>query len=84
MLFLPTINLWDAATQDAVRSGQIRLQVGQWVQCGPGKKSRFVCVRPCGDIWCVHADGSIDNPTVRRERFTDCVNSWLGRNRQAA
>lgn len=73
MLFLPTVNLWNAAIQAAVISGQLKLQVGQWVQCGP-TRSRFVCVRPSGAIWCVHPD----NPQgiVRMPRFRKSVCLW--------
>lgn len=76
--FLPTIDLWanGGAMQDAIRSGQIQLIPGQWCQCGPGAKSRFVCVRPSGDLWLVHAEGHPTNPTIKTARFSECVKSW--------
>jgi len=42
MKYLKTIDLWDATMSDAILSGQLKLQCGQWVQCGTGKRSRFV------------------------------------------
>jgi hypothetical protein len=53
MKFLPTINLWHCGTHDAITSGQIKLQVGQYVQCGAGIKSRFVSINN-GIINAVH------------------------------
>lgn len=45
MKFLPAINLWDRAIERAILSGQLKLQVGQYVYCGTdGKLSRFVSV----------------------------------------
>ncbi len=73
MLFLPTVNLWDNAINQAVSSGQLKLQTGQWVQCGP-TRSRFVCVRPGGSIWCVHPDNS--KGIVKMPRFSEAVKSW--------
>ncbi len=59
MKYLPTINLWNPALASAVRTGQLKLQVGQWVQCGSGNKSRFVCVTPSGkSLWASHWQGS--------------------------
>jgi hypothetical protein len=42
MKYLKTINLWESSMSDAILSGQLKLQCGQWVQCGQGKRSRFV------------------------------------------
>ena len=59
MKYLPAINLWDNATHQAVLSGQIKLQAGQWVRCGNGRLSRFV--RTTGrSIWVAHWQGSAD------------------------
>ena len=41
MKCLPTVNLWDATIMAALRSGQLKLQSGQWVRCGSDKLSRF-------------------------------------------
>lgn len=43
MKYLPAINLWDRAIDSAIKSGQLKLQVGQWVTCGTDtQKSRFI------------------------------------------
>lgn len=45
MKYVKTLQLWgDNGTgiQEAIRNGQLKLQVGQWVLCGEGKKSRYV------------------------------------------
>jgi hypothetical protein len=58
MKFLPTVNLWDAATAAALRSGQLKLQRGQWCQCGEGARSRFVGIYAGGrSIWVAHPEG---------------------------
>ena len=43
MKYLQTIDLWADGMTDALRSGQLKLQVGQWVYCGNKEhKSRYV------------------------------------------
>ena len=54
MKYLPTINLWSDGMIDALLSGQLRLQRGQWVRCGSTKPSRFFGVTTTGSIWCAH------------------------------
>jgi hypothetical protein len=66
MQYLPTIDLWNPAYNHAVRTGQLKLQVGQWVKCGNEKKSRFVCVKPSGTIWASHWQG---NAKATRDNF---------------
>ena len=56
-MFIKAVNMWDSATQKAVVSGQIKLQTGQWVRCGGGKLSRFVCVHN-KVLWIAHWQGS--------------------------
>ena len=58
MIYLKTIDLWDKATAKAIETGQIKLQRGQWVQCGGGAKSRFVCKKP-KSIWVAHSEGKL-------------------------
>ncbi len=57
MRYLNTVNLWDNATHTAIISGQLKLLSGQWVQCGPGNRSRFVGVHN-GVINAVHWSGT--------------------------
>ncbi len=46
MKFVKTIDLWHGGIQELIYSGQLKLQVGQWVACGPlsetNKRSRFI------------------------------------------
>lgn len=77
MKFLPALNLWDHATQQAVISGQIKLQTGQWVRCGSDRLSRFVMVTDYGSLWVVHPEG--ETPSVTQERFSDLVKTWKGK-----
>jgi len=39
MRYLPTIDVHEKATQQAIVSGQIKLQPGQWVACSNSRKS---------------------------------------------
>lgn len=43
MRYLPTIDLWAPGMTTALRSGQLKLQPGQWVYAGNKQhKSRFI------------------------------------------
>lgn len=46
MKYLKTVDMWK--NEEAVRNGTMKLQCGQWVDCGCNEqhptKSRFVCV----------------------------------------
>tara|TARA_R110001632_G_scaffold116238_1_gene227879 strand:+ start:506 stop:790 length:285 start_codon:yes stop_codon:yes gene_type:complete len=46
MKYLRTLNVSDYSIQEAIKSGQIKLQVGQWLICGTGgmngEKCRYV------------------------------------------
>jgi hypothetical protein len=54
MKFTPILDLWDNGVQDALYSGALRLQRGQWVKCGQASRpSRFVRATK-SSIWCVH------------------------------
>lgn len=69
MKYLPTLDLWNNATQQAVLTGQIKLQCGQWVKCGNSKPSRFV--KTTGrSLWVAHPQGT---PAATRERFLNLV-----------
>ena len=71
MRYQKTINLWgDGSTIDDIQNGKLILQTGQWVQCGNGPKSRFVVLRPGGDIWVTH------HPIVE---FSKIVKLWKGK-----
>ena len=58
MKYLPTLNLWDAGISSALRNGQLKLQVGQWIYCGDkDHKSRFISINKVGYINAVHWAG---------------------------
>lgn len=73
MTYLPTVDLWDTATGNAVRSGQIKLQVGQWVRCGSDQLSRFVKVTDSGSVWVVHPKGILG---IKTQEFSRTVKQW--------
>jgi len=53
MKYLPTIDLWSSGIIDALHSGALRLQRGQWVRSGQERPSRFVRATPAS-IWAIH------------------------------
>ena len=42
MKYLPVVDVWNNAIYAALRSGQLKLQRGQWISCGGKPYSRFV------------------------------------------
>jgi hypothetical protein len=56
MKFIATVNLWAEGIQDRILAGTLRIQRGQWTQCGAGPRSRFVGVRN-GIFWVAHSEG---------------------------
>ena len=79
MQFVKTIDLWadKGINQDRILSGELKIQTGQWVQCGPGKKSRFIKATASGSLWIIHAEGHPhENPKITRERFSSCCSAW--------
>lgn len=68
MRYLPTIDVHEKATQQAIVSGQIKLQPGQWVACSNSRKSRYVGVTSGGAVLLAHYNGS---PEAQRQRFND-------------
>lgn len=70
MKFMPAIDLYVYGNQ--VMSGQIKLQIGQWVICGSkSKKSRFVRASK-KIIYVVHPHGN----GIKKERFQHAVKCW--------
>lgn len=67
MRFLPTVDLLNPALHDAVLSGQLRLQCGQWIETAGGV-SRFVGVTDTGIIYAAHAG---PRGVVDLQRFAD-------------
>ena len=54
MRYMDTVDLWDSNTAQMVRTGQIKLQAGQWVKCGQEQPSRFVKIEDSGVIIAAH------------------------------
>ena len=65
MKFISPPDLWDQETSEAVFSGKLKLQRGQWVRCGSNRLSRFIKVTATS-IWAVHPEGA---KGVTRQRF---------------
>jgi hypothetical protein len=53
MKYLPTIDLWNPGMTEALYSGALKLQRGQWVRCGQAAPSRFIRANR-NHIWAVH------------------------------
>ncbi len=70
MKFIKPIDLWIHG--DAVLSGQIKLQRGQYVRCG-SQLSRFVGVKNKTSLWVAHSQG---NKTDTRQRFIDLCEAF--------
>ena len=69
MQFIKPIDLWIHG--DAVISGQIKLQRGQWVKCG-SQLSRYVGVKNrC--LWVAHSQG---NKADTKKRFLDLCEAF--------
>lgn len=67
--YIPAVDVHDPAVSDALYSGAIRLQCGQWIKTGSKNLSRFVKLTP-GGIWAAHWNGS---GKLRAERFKQLV-----------
>lgn len=72
--FIPTVKLWNASIDTALRNGQLKLQRGQWVNCGNNADgspslSRFLEVTKVGTIRCVHGR----NTTEVTHRFNSTI-----------
>lgn len=77
--YLPTVDLWDADTQHAVVSGDLKLRRGQWVKCGDNTLSRFVCVHG-GGLWVVHPEGDPEGKRrITTKRFSEICDAASGR-----
>lgn len=58
MKYVKTLDLWAGNIQDRLHSGELNLQVGQWLTCGPQeKKCRFISATK-HSINVVHWQGS--------------------------
>lgn len=57
MRYLPTVDLWNNATNNAVRTGQLKLQPGQWVKCGNNRASRWCGKGRSGSMVAAHPKG---------------------------
>ena len=58
MKYLPALDIWNPAIAQAVRSGQLKLQRGQWLRCGSDSEPhRFVALKG-NSIWAAHTNGN--------------------------
>lgn len=58
MKYGPAINVWASGVMDALISGRLRLQPGQWIKCGENAQpSRFCGVTPTGTVVATHPEG---------------------------
>jgi hypothetical protein len=75
MKYITTPDLWDPATQDALRQGNLRLQSGQWVYCGDKEHpSIFVGInKKSGTIYAAHWNGSAQRQRERYETLREAV-----------
>jgi hypothetical protein len=72
MRYTKTVDLWDHNTAHMVRTGQLKLQTGQWVRCGQQQPSRFVKIQDSGVIVAAHPqDGNT------RKRFKTLCKIYL-------
>ena len=59
MRYLTTLDVWKPSIQDAIKSGQIKLQRGQWLICGNSShRCRYVGLLGDRSIWVTHWQGS--------------------------
>jgi len=59
MKYISTLDIWSPQIQEAIVSGQIKLQRGQWLRCGStGKRCRFVGITGGGTVHVIHWQGS--------------------------
>lgn len=72
MKFLPTIDLWAPGMITALHNGQLKLQKGQWVKCGPGPCSRFIRATK-RTIYAIHPEGKRG---ITNERFQMAARCW--------
>ena len=72
MRYTKVVDLWDHNTAHMVRTGQLKLQAGQWVKCGQEQPSRFVKIQDSGVIVAAHPqDGNT------RKRFKTLCKIYL-------
>lgn len=70
MKYTKTVDLWKPEIHQALIQGNLKLQCGQWVACGEGRKSRFVCLTPANTIIAAHWQGS---SKATAKRFDDLL-----------
>lgn len=77
MRYLPTLNIWKPSIQNAIKSGQIKLQRGQWLRCGTsGKRCRFVGFLNDHSLWVTHWQGT---PEKTNTKFLSAVECYTAR-----
>lgn len=69
MRYIKTVDLWNPEISYLVRSGQLKLQKGQWIKCGSDKLSRFVRILYSSGGGTIHAAHWNGSSKARQERF---------------
>ena len=72
MRYRKTLNIWNHLIQTAIQNGAIKLQVGQWLRCGPNdgrRLCRYVGLSR-GSIIVAHWQGNSSETT---KRFIDAA-----------
>jgi len=70
--YTKAVNLWDESVIASIEAGHLKLQRGQWVQCGSDNLSRLVGITlKDKKIWHIHA---IHYPRVKN--FCEYVQSF--------
>ena len=71
MQYVKTIDLWDESVASLIRQGALKLQRGQWVRCGRGRRSRLVDINSLSKtVWAVH-------PTVSDSEKGPDTRQWI-------
>lgn len=76
MKYTKAVDLWNISNLEAVVSGKLKLQRGQWVRCGNSRPSRFVTVMNSGSVWAVHPMTSSGRDSAQNKKFMQIVNSF--------
>lgn len=75
MQYYRTLNVWNWTIRNAIETGKLKLQVGQWLTCGENndKKARFVGVSKSGVLQVVHWQGTASETN---KKFKQAIKNW--------
>jgi len=81
--FLTTTNTAAPGVTQAILNGNLKLQPGQWIKCGPGKPSRFSHATST-TIYACHPQGGFGQGKVSPTQFAALRQLQLQQNKKAA